>query len=84
MRSHGKPLQPTTAHDPLLRQIFAEQERLNLATTSLAKISHVHATTIADLRHPNGSKGKRVFIHQVKQLAIALDFKWPDSLEKNE
>ena len=81
-RREGKPLQPNTAYDPLLRQIFAEQERLNVSSRLLASISGVPASTIEDLRHPSLDKGKRVPLHQVRRLAEALDFEFPDRMRK--
>jgi hypothetical protein len=75
-RREGKPLQPNTAYDPLLKQIFDEQERLNVSSRLLASISGVPASTIEDLRHPSLDKGKRVPLHQVRRLAEALDFEF--------
>jgi hypothetical protein len=81
-RREGKPLQPNTAYDPLMKQIFDEQERLNVSSRLLASISGVPASTIEDLRHPSLDKGKRVPLHQVRRLAEALDFEFPDSMRK--
>jgi len=81
-RREGKPLQPNTAYDPLMKQIFDEQERLNVSSRLLASISGVPASTIEDLRHPSIDKGKRVPLHQVRRLAEALDFDFPDRMRK--
>ena len=81
-RREGRPLQPNTAYDPLLKQIFDEQERLNVSSRLLASISGVPASTIEDLRHPSIDKGKRVPLHQVRRLAEALDFDFPDRMRK--
>jgi hypothetical protein len=81
-RREGKPLKPNTTYDPLLRQIFTEQERLNVSSRLLANISGVPASTIEDLRHPSLDKGKRVPLHQVRRLAEALDFEFPDRMRK--
>jgi len=81
-RREGKPLQPNTAYDPLMKQIFDEQERLNVSSRLLASISGVPASTIEDLRHPSLDKGKRVPLHQVRRLAEALDFDFPDRMRK--
>jgi hypothetical protein len=81
-RREGKPLKPNTAYDPLLRQIFAEQERLNVSTRQLASISGLPASTIEDLRHPSIDKGKHAVLHQVRRLAEALDFEFPDRMRK--
>ena len=37
-RREGRPLQPNTAYDPLMKQLFDEQERLNVSTRLLADI----------------------------------------------
>jgi hypothetical protein len=81
-RREGKPLQPNTAYDPLMKQIFDEQERLNVSSRLLASISGVPASTIEDLRHPSIDKGKRVPLHQVRRLAEALDFEFPNRMRK--
>lgn len=81
-RREGKPLQPSTAYDPLLKQIFNEQERLNVSTRILAHISGVPQSTIENLRHPAGSNGKRIMLHQVRRLAEALDFDFPSQIKK--
>jgi hypothetical protein len=81
-RREGKPLQPNTAYDPLLKQIFDEQERLNVSSRLLASISGVPKHTIDELRHPSLDKGKRVPLHQVRRLAEALDFEFPDRMRK--
>jgi len=81
-RREGRPLQPNTAYDPILKQIFDEQERLNVSSRLLASISGVPASTIEDLRHPSLDKGKRVPLHQVRRLAEALDFDFPDRMRK--
>jgi hypothetical protein len=81
-RREGKPLQPNTAYDPLMKQIFDEQERLNVSSRLLASISGVPASTIEDLRHPSLDKGKRVPLHQVRRLAEALDFEFPNRMRK--
>jgi hypothetical protein len=81
-RREGKPLQSNTAYDPLMKQIFDEQERLNVSSRLLASISGVPASTIEDLRHPSLDKGKRVPLHQVRRLAEALDFEFPDRMRK--
>ena len=81
-RREGRPLQPNTCYDPLLKQLFAEQERLNVSTRLLADISGVPKYTIDDLRHPKLGKGKRVSLFHVRRLAEALDFEFPDKLRK--
>jgi hypothetical protein len=81
-RREGKPLQSNTAYDPLMKQIFDEQERLNVSSRLLASISGVPKHTIEDLRHPSIDKGKRVPLHQVRRLAEALDFEFPDRMRK--
>jgi hypothetical protein len=81
-RREGKPLKPNTAYDPLMKQIFDEQERLNVSSRLLANISGVPASTIDNLRHPTLDKGKRVPLHQVRRLAEALDFEFPDRMRK--
>lgn len=81
-RRDGRPLQPHTSYDPLLAQIFSEQERLNVSTRLLADISGVPKRTIDQLRHPALDKGKNVPLYQVRRLAQALDFDFPDRLRK--
>jgi hypothetical protein len=81
-RREGKPLKPNTAYDPLLKQIFDEQERLNVSSRLLANISGLPASTIEDLRHPSIDKGKHAVLHQVRRLAEALDFEFPDRMRK--
>lgn len=81
-RRDGRPLQPNTAYDPLLKQIFDEQERVNISTRVLAAISGVPATTINELRHPSLEKGKRATMFQVRRLAEALDFEFPERMRK--
>lgn len=81
-RRDGRPLQPHTAYDPLLAQIFSEQERLNVSTRLLADISGVPKRTIDEMRHPALNKGKRVPLWHVRRLAEALDFEFPTKLRK--
>ena len=81
-RREGKPLQSNTAYDPLLKQVFDEQERLNVSSRLLASISGVPKRTIDELRHPSLDKGKRVPLHQVRRLAEALDFDFPNRMRK--
>lgn len=78
----GRPKLPSTAYEPLLRAIFAEQDRLNISTAKLAKISNLSPTTIAKLRHPHGGSGKNASLNQVRRLAEALDFQFPSTLRK--
>lgn len=78
----GKALKPNTAVDPLLRQIFDEQERLGVSTATLARITGIDMRVIADLRHPAIGKGKRINMHHLRQLAEALDFEFPAKLRK--
>lgn len=75
-------MKPTTNRDPLLKQIFTEQERLRISTARFARLSGVDETTIGQLRHPNERKGKRPTLNQVRSLALALDFKFPERLSK--
>jgi hypothetical protein len=81
-RREGKPLQPNTAYDPLLQQIFAEQERLNVSTRILSHLSGVPQSTIEDLRHPSSSNGKRIMLHHIRRLCEALDFDFPLTIKK--
>lgn len=81
-RRDGKPLQPNTAYDPILKQLFDEQERLNVSTRLLADISGVPGTTISAMRHPSGAGGKKIMLHHLRRLAEALDFVFPDRLRK--
>jgi len=78
----GKALKPNTAVDPLLRQIFDEQERLGVSTPTLARLTDIDPRTIADLRHPAVGKGKRISVHHLRRLAEALDFEFPAKLRK--
>ena len=79
----GRAHKPSTAYDPLLRFIFAEQERMELSTLFLSKLSGIHRTRISQLRHPQRDRGKSPTIREVRALAEALDFKFPDTLRKN-
>lgn len=79
----GRPPIPSTNQDPLLRQLFNEQDRLQVSTSRLAKISGIRAEIIAHYRHPSVFHGKRPHYEHVKALALALDFKWPEKLTKN-
>lgn len=81
--SNGRAFKPSTNQDPLLRQIFDEQARLNVSTTTLARITGINKRALEALRHPAVDKGKRATVAQVRQLAEALDFKWPTRLQKN-
>lgn len=81
-RREGRPLQPSTAYDPLLKQLFDEQERLNVSTRLLADISGIPKRTIDQLRHPSLNKGKNLPLYQVRRLAEALDFVFPNRLQK--
>lgn len=83
-RRQGKPLKPNTAVDPLLRQIFNEQERLGVSTPMLARLSDIDSRVIASLRHPAVGKGKSIDIHRLRRLAWALDFDFPDKLKKRD
>lgn len=76
-------MKPTTNRDPLLRQIFTEQERLKVSNTRLAKLSGISVAAISELRHPDADKGKRPTLHQVRQLALTLNFDFPDRLLKH-
>lgn len=78
----GRKLEPTTAADPLLRQIFTEQERLGVTTYRLARLAGMSPKIVATLRHPEHDKGKRVLVHHIRQLAFVLDFEWPEKLVK--
>ena len=80
---YGANLKPTTAFDPLLRQIFTEQERLRISTHRLAKLAHMGVSKVMDLRHPSIDHGKTCTLAQARRLAEALDFKFPDKLIKN-
>lgn len=81
-RRDGRPLEPTTAYDPLLKQIFTEQERLCVSTRVLARLVGVNKRTLDDLRHPAETKGKMVPLFVVRRLAEAMDFTFPDRLVK--
>lgn len=81
-RREGRPLQPNTAYDPILKQLFDEQERLNVSTRLLADISGVPKRTLDNLRHPVLSSGKNMPLYQVRRLAEALDFEFPSRLRK--
>ena len=81
-RRDGRPLKPSTAYDPILKQLFDEQERLNVSTRLLADISGVPKRTIDQLRHPALNKGKNLPLYQVRRLAEALDFEFPNRLRK--
>lgn len=76
-------LRPTTNRDPLLRQIFTEQERLRLPNSRLAGYSGLSERVIHDLRHPTEHNGKRATLVQVRALALALDFEFPARLIKH-
>ena len=78
-----RPPIPSTNQDPLLRQIFDEQDRLGVSATTLARISGIDKRLISQLRHPLGGKGKRITLYQARALAEAMDFKWPARLIKN-
>lgn len=82
-RYDGQLLKPNTAYDPLLRSIFNEQERLQISASFLAKLSGVHRTRISQLRHPKMDRGKSPTLREVRALAEALDFKFPNRLPKN-
>jgi hypothetical protein len=75
-------MKPTTNRDPLLRQIFTEQERLRISNRRLAKLSGIGVSAIGELRHPDEHTGKRPTLGQVRALALALDFKFPERLSK--
>ncbi len=81
-RRDGRPLEPNTAYDPLLKQLFTEQERLGVSTRVLAKLVGVDKRALDALRHPAVSKGKLVPLYVVRRLAEALDFVFPDKLVK--
>lgn len=81
-RRQGKLLKPNTAIDPMLRQLFDEQERLGVSTPVLARLTGMDARTISDLRHPAIGKGKSVSVRYLRKLAEALDFDFPDKLKK--
>lgn len=82
--TNGRALSPSTQQDPLLRFLFREQERLQLSTLTLAKLSGVDKHQIARLRRPESNSGKQPKLWQVRALAHALDFRFPETLEKNE
>lgn len=73
---------PTTTRNPWLRQIFEEQDRLNISATALAKAAKMHVRTLHRLRHPSGY-GKHPSWEHIVSLAEALDFKVPMKLTKN-
>lgn len=72
----------TTARDPLLRQIFAEQDRLRISSARLSYMSGISVYKIRHYRHPN-DHGKLVLLRDVRHLAEALDFNFPSKLLKN-
>lgn len=82
--NNGRAFKPSTNQDPLLKQLFDEQARLNVSTATLARISGIDKRALEALRHPSIGKGKRATIAQARQLAEALDFKWPTRLAKND
>jgi hypothetical protein len=79
----ARPLKPTTAHDPLLRFLFAEQERLNVGVNRLSDLTGISYYRLYSLRHPNGSGGKRPSVSELRRIAEALDYRFPDKLPKN-
>ena len=79
----GRALKPNTARDTLMKQLFDEQERLNVSNYRLGKLSAIHPVTIAKLRHPEGSHGKHPTLNQVRAIAEALDFIFPERLRKH-
>jgi hypothetical protein len=81
-RRDGRPLRPHTSYDPLLKQIFDEQERLAVSSRLLSDISGVPKRIIDQLRHPKLGYGKNVPLYQVRRLAEALDFEFPDRMRK--
>lgn len=76
-------LQPTTQKDPLLRFLFREQERLGISNSRLARVSGVSPRCITRYRHPApNTGGKSPPLTHARQLARALGFTFPESLEK--
>jgi len=75
-------LTPNTATDPLLRQLFEEQERLNIPTSKLAAMANVEKRSLDHLRHPPPGKAKTARLDCVRGLATALGFAFPDQLQR--
>jgi len=74
---------PTTAHDPLMRQLFVEQERRGITNLELARLSSIHHGVISALRHPRADgRGKRPTLAQARAIARALEFHFPDELDR--
>ncbi len=77
-----RPLKPTKSTDPLLQQIFDEQQRLGMTTTDLAQRAGLPKPTVDGLRQPRPGRGKVVSINYVRRLATAVGFSFPNELKR--
>jgi hypothetical protein len=74
-----------TSNEPLLRQIFDEAERLGVKMTTLAKLSGISYGRVLLFRNPDikYQRGFNPRLDEVRSLALALDFEFPDRLSKS-
>ena len=77
-----RPLKPTKSTDPLLQQIFDEQQRLGMTTTDLAQRAGLPKPTVDGLRQPRPGRGKVVPINYVRRLATAVGLSFPSELQR--
>lgn len=77
-----RPLKSTKSTDPLLQQIFDEQQRLGMTTTDLAQRAGLPKPTVDGLRQPRPGGGKVVPINYVRRLATAVGFSFPSELQR--
>lgn len=78
-----RPPKPSTNRDPLIQQIFNEQDRLGISTGTFAKLSGIDRRALEHMRHPGIANGKRTTLIQARAMAEALEFVWPTKLQKN-
>lgn len=81
-RPAHRPSLPSTNPEPIMKQLFDEQDRLGITTLKLAMMTGIYWRTLSKLRHPMlGGGVKNASIYQARIIASALGFVMPTQLD---